>query len=204
MDTVETEPVVVPLLRHESGLLSPMLRKLIVVCAISSVIASFSGFGVALAALLSSTSATHAATHASLAATRSARTAAGVAGDIRKLLLNGKTASAIAAKKGAHEIQLLLAQQRYDHHQTVIAERQAANGEKTIQLIELQIEGRIDRHLDTTIRSVIAQTVAAESRHGKAQLRAVVRDIEGNFDTKIQAAVQKAVKQVEKRFGGSK
>jgi hypothetical protein len=59
---------------------------------------------------------------------------------VKTLLLNGKSASAISARKTGREVQLLLDQQAFNH-------AQVARGTRTIKRVILQIE----RHLDATI-----------------------------------------------------
>lgn len=79
---------------------------------------------------------------------------------LRTLLLDGKTASAISAKKTAKEVELLSQQQEFDH-------QQAVQGTKTLARVESQVE----KHLDRTIRRAIgnaARTVTREIRHAKA------------------------------------
>ena len=72
---------------------------------------------------------------------------------LRTLLLDGKTASAIAAKKTATEVKSLIALQAFDHRQTVNAEKQTASGQATLRVIIREVEV----HLDATIRRQVNQ-----------------------------------------------
>lgn len=63
---------------------------------------------------------------------------------LRQLLLDGKTASAISAKRTAQEVNLLLQQQAFDHAQT-------QSSEKRLKFVVRQVE----RHLDRTILRAI-------------------------------------------------
>ena len=69
--------------------------------------------------------------------------------NVNTLLLNGKTASAMSAKKTAREVELLLQQQAFDHRQTEA-------GTKTLAKVEAAVEA----HLDATIRTAIQQEAA--------------------------------------------
>lgn len=72
---------------------------------------------------------------------------------LRTLLLDGKTASAISASKTAQEVKSLLALQKFDHRQTVNAEKQAATGQVELKAIVREVE----THLDATIRTQVNQ-----------------------------------------------
>lgn len=121
------------------GMTPAQARGLLVTGVISAVIASFSALGLAIYGASNAASAAH--------------NAAATAGDIRTLLLDGKTASALAAKKTAREVASLAALQKFDHQQTVNAEKQAAGGQAAIKAIIREVEA----HLDATIQRSITQ-----------------------------------------------
>jgi hypothetical protein len=137
--------------------MTPGFQKLIAACAISGVVAAFSALGVAIGSLEAaisashhSTAATNASTSAAHAAARAASSTAAITSDIRELLLNGKTASAIDAKKSAHELKLLIAQQKFDHRQT-------EQGTKTLANVEAEVEANIDATVKASVESVASR-----------------------------------------------
>jgi hypothetical protein len=68
---------------------------------------------------------------------------------VHTLLTNGKTSSALSAKKTAREVALQQQQQRFDHAQT-------QNGQTEIKDVVKSVE----KHLDATIHSSISQQAA--------------------------------------------
>lgn len=129
--------------------------RLLLAMAIAAIVASFSGLGLAIAALENSTTASH---HAATAATAAADVSTG----IRELLLNGKTASAKDAKRSAHELSLLIAQQRFDHRQTV-------KGQHTLTKVELQVENAIVSRVEASVDSTIYYAVHQEAMRFEAK-----------------------------------
>jgi hypothetical protein len=121
-------------------------RKLIAGCALAAVVAAFCAVGVALVAL-------NASTTASSRAATAARAAALVSTGIRELLLNGKTASAISARKTAGIVKGIQEELTFDHQSTV-------RGQQTVAEAERQLE----RHLDQTIRLALSRTASKRSR----------------------------------------
>lgn len=75
--------------------------------------------------------------------------------DVERLLLNGKTASAISARKTAREVGLLIQQQTYDHNQTEAQIRQQQHGTKIIAQVIVELE----QHLDATIVRAVTQAL---------------------------------------------
>lgn len=122
------------------------LRGLLVVGVVAGVTAAFSALGLSIYGASNAGSAAHNAAGA-------ARRSAAVSKEIRTLLLDGKTASAISAKKTAKEVKLLIDQQAFDHQQTVNAEKQAADGQTDLKAIVREVE----THLDATIRTQVNQ-----------------------------------------------
>lgn len=82
---------------------------------------------------------------------------------LRTLLLDGKTASAIAAKKTATEVKSLIALQAFDHRQTVNAEKQAATGQATLKAVIREVE----THLDATIQRSVTQAAEKVAKEFK-------------------------------------
>jgi hypothetical protein len=76
--------------------------------------------------------------------------------DIQTLLLNGKTASAVSAKKTARIVAGIQSELTFDHKSTV-------RGQKTLAAAERALE----QHLDRTIRAAILQE-AQQVLHGLA------------------------------------
>lgn len=133
--TESEHPVAVP---TPTGSITPGLRKLVVICAVSAAISGFCALGLSVYSAAN--------THQAVSGVHTAVTG------IQSLLLNGKTASAISAKKTANEVNLLRKQQAFDHKQTVTAEAQARNAQEELQAVVQEVE----RHLDMTIRTSIA------------------------------------------------
>lgn len=75
---------------------------------------------------------------------------------LHNLLLDGKTASAISARKTAREVGLLNREVRLLKAQQLFFHRQSVNGTK---VLNVTVQG-IETHLDSTIRSAIDQAAA--------------------------------------------
>lgn len=69
--------------------------------------------------------------------------------DIQTLLLNGKTASAVSAKKTARIVAGIQSELTFDHRSTVRGQRTLAEAERLLE-----------QHLDQTIRSAIDQAAS--------------------------------------------
>ena len=93
------------------------LRKLIVLCSISAVVATFSALVISISAIIDST-------NASNAAVRASHVNADISRDIRTLLLDGKTSGAMSERKASQEIHLLVAQGKKSarHHDQTLSE----------------------------------------------------------------------------------
>lgn len=85
---------------------------------------------------------------------------------LRTLLLDGKTASAISAKKTAAEVKLLLAQQSFNQAQT-------RNGQKNLSTAVHEVE----RHLDSTINAEIGRATRHEAHAIERVARTVARKL---------------------------
>lgn len=77
---------------------------------------------------------------------------------IERLLLNGKTASAISSKKTAQEVKSLLALQAFDHAQTQAGTKQLA-----------RIVTSVENHLDATIRAAVNHAAVEVARQFASQ-----------------------------------
>ena len=121
---------------------STSLNKLVALCVVAAVIATFAGLGLVIAALNASTTASHNASKAALNAETASK-------GIKKLLLTGKTAGALTVKENSRLLHLLLDQQTFDHKQFLANSKRLAAA-----------EAKIDRHIDADIASIDRQLAA--------------------------------------------
>lgn len=77
--------------------------------------------------------------------------------NIRTLLLNGKTASALSAQKTAQEVKSLIQLTTYDHKQSEIQFKAQAQGEKIINTAISDIEKHLDKTLKKDINTAVRQ-----------------------------------------------